>query len=218
MGYKTRNGLCALCFSLFGFLFVFIAFVTPCWLETDGKLENPKFIRLGLWEVCLNNFEDQRHWYDTKFTGCMWIFEEEYYILHDMLMPNFFVATQFFFTLSFTILLVGLFMIALFMCCSRDHEKFVLLLLMISSTLLAAAVSGTIAVVTFGVRGDGRDWMPNWEHNNMSWSYAFAVFGVLFLYTAGFLFLVEARRFRRRKLDALASQAAYHMEQHHQRT
>ncbi|KAG8238016.1 hypothetical protein J437_LFUL016235 [Ladona fulva] len=218
MGYKTKNGLFALIFTISGFSCVFIAFVTPYWLENDGQHENPKFQRLGLWEVCLNDFDDVRHWYDTKFNGCMWIFEEEYYIIHDILLPGFFVATQFFFTLTFTILLLGMLMVALFMCCSRDHDRFVLLLLMIGSTHVTAAISGTIAVVTFGARGDGRDWMPNWEHNNMSWSYAFAVFGVMFLYAAGVLFLVEARRFKRRKDNEMATQAAYHMEQQHQRT
>jgi len=29
------------------FLFIIIAFSTPAWLETDGYLENPKFVRIG---------------------------------------------------------------------------------------------------------------------------------------------------------------------------
>lgn len=35
-----------------------------------------------------------------------------------------------------------------------------------------------IAVIIFGARGDGRDWMPNWEHNDMGWAYALAVLGI----------------------------------------
>lgn len=59
---------------------------------------------------------------------------------------------------------------------------------------LFPAFSGTIAVYIFGLYGDGRDWMPNWEHNNIGWSYALAVIGVIGSYVSGTLYLVEARR------------------------
>lgn len=42
--------------------------------------------------------------------------------------------------------------------------------------------------------------MPNWEHNDLSWSYVFAVIGSLLLFPAGALFLTEARRARYRRL------------------
>jgi len=76
------------------------------------------------------------------------------------------------------------------------------------------AVSGTIAVIIFGACGDGRDWMPNWEHNNISWSHALAVFGVLFLYISGVLYLVEGRvHHKKRERAREATHSAYHMEQ-----
>ena len=51
---------------------------------------------------------------------------------------GFFVATQFFFTLCFTLLLIATFLVALYMCCSREHERFVMLLLVIGSDLVIA--------------------------------------------------------------------------------
>jgi TRAP-type C4-dicarboxylate transport system permease small subunit len=76
------------------------------------------------------------------------------------------------------------------------------------------AVSGTIAIIIFGACGDGRDWMPNWEHNNISWSYALAVFGVLFLYISGILYLVEGRvHHKKRQRTQETTHSAYHMEQ-----
>ncbi|XP_046988536.1 uncharacterized protein LOC124594220 [Schistocerca americana] len=210
---KTKTGKTAVAFSILAFLFIFISFVTPYWLETDGKLQNPKFIRIGLWQVCFNGLEEIHHWYDPKFYGCWWVFEEEYYIIHDLLLPGFFVATQFFFTLSFTLLLIASFLVALYTCCSKDHDRFVLLLFVIGSDMILAAISGTLAVIIFGARGDGRDWLPNWEHNEISWSYALAVFGVVFLYLSGILFLVEGRVHRKRqKREREAAQSAYHME------
>ncbi|KDR20697.1 uncharacterized protein LOC110828763 [Zootermopsis nevadensis] len=214
MGRKSRTGLVATAFAALAFVFIFIAFVSPYWLETDGKLKDPKFLNIGLWQVCFQGFVDPRHWYETEFYGCWWVFEEEYYIIHDILLPGFFVATQFFFTLCFTLLLIASFLVPLYLCCSREHERFVLLLLVIGTDLTIAAVSGTIAVIIFGACGDGRDWMPNWEHNNISWSYALAVFGVLFLYISGILYLVEGRvHHKKRERAREATHSAYHMEQ-----
>lgn len=65
-----------------------------------------------------------------------------------------------------------------------------------------------IAVITFGARGDGRDWMPNWEHNDMGWSFALAVVGVLMLAPSGVLFLVEARRERYKRLNEIGTREA----------
>lgn len=59
----------------------------------------------------------------------MWVFEEEYYIIHDYLLPGFYIATQFFFTLCFTLLLVAAIMTAAFIGCDRDDDRYVMLLL-----------------------------------------------------------------------------------------
>lgn len=55
--------------------------------------------------------------------------------------------------------------------------------------------------------------MPNWEHNNIGWSYAVAVFGVVFLYIAGILYLAEGRK-RKIRQESEESQArlAFHLE------
>lgn len=195
---KSKTGLVATICTGVAFILILIAFTTPNWLETDGKLKDPKFVRIGLWQVCFQGFEDPYHLYDTKFNSCWWVFEEEYYIIHDILLPDFFVATQFFFTLCMTLLLIGSFLTILYTCCSRQHDKYQFLLWVTGGNLTLAGISGVIAVIIFGARGDGRDWMPNWEHNDISWSYALAVVGSFTLISAGILFLVEGRRHRKK--------------------
>ncbi|XP_015516518.1 uncharacterized protein kune [Neodiprion pinetum] len=207
---KSRTLKVAAACTALAFAFVVIAFTTPYWLETDGKLPNPKFIRLGLWEACFHNFEDIRHLYDTRFNSCWWIFEEEYYIIQDFLLPEFFVATQFFFTLCFTLLLVGGFLTLICTFGSRRNDKYQLILWANGGTLTLSATFGIIAVIIFGARGDGRDWMPNWEHNDVGWSYALAVVGTVFLYIGGILFLIEGRRTRKREQKSLMADQKTH--------
>jgi hypothetical protein len=73
------------------------------------------------------------------------------------------------------------------------------------------AFLGSIAVIVFGAMGDSRAWMPDWQNNYLSWSFAFAVIGVFGEYVAGILFLVEARiQDKQRKMRE--SHSAYTME------
>lgn len=163
---------------------------------------------LGLWEVCFKHFRDINRWYPTEFNGCMWVFEEEYYIIHDYLLPNFYLATQFFFTLCFTLLLLSILMTILFLGCSKDNERYILLLLSNGAALITAGLSGFIACIIFGLNGDSRDWMPNWEHNNMGWAFALGVIGSFILFPAGVLFLVEGRRIKYRRLNEIGNREA----------
>lgn len=48
----------------------------------------------------------------------------------------------------------------------------------------------TIAVLVFAVRGDARDWMPDWRKNHISWAYALAVVAAVAQYGTSILFLV----------------------------
>ncbi|CAG9771924.1 unnamed protein product [Ceutorhynchus assimilis] len=212
MGIKTKTGLAAIAVTVTAFIFILLAFVTPYWLVNDGLVPDSNFQKIGLWEVCLNKFEDFRHQYDYKFTGCWWVFEEEYYIINDFLLPGFFIATQFFFTLCMTLVLVAAFLTWLYCFCSRDHDKYLLLLLSNGANLILAGFCGLIGVLIFGFNGDNRDWMPHWQHNDLSWSFGLACVGSLLLFPAGALFLVEARRVKYRRLRGSIPQSHYSIE------
>lgn len=162
--------------------------------------------------MCFRNLEEFKHQYDTRFTGCWWVFEEEYYIIHDFLLPGFFIGTQFFLTLSMTLLLIAIFLTWLYCFCSRHHDKYVLLLFSIGANLILSGICGLLGVSIFGAYGDRRDWMPNWEHNNLGWSFALAATGSLMLLPAGALFLIEAKRFRYRNLQESQPPSQYNMD------
>jgi len=70
---------------------------------------------------------------------------------------------------------------------------------------------GTIAVITFGALGDSRDWMPDFEHNFLSWSFGLAVVGTFGLYLCATLFYIEAKVQAKKQRDT-TSQATFSLE------
>jgi len=176
------------------FIIFLTAFFSPYWLQSfsSERLPSPKFKNLGLWEVCMNGFFDMRHQYETRFYGCKHILLEEYMIIWDELIPPFMVATQFFYTLSLIAMLIAILFVTMYLLCIDDYYK-ISVLKWTGIDLIVAGALGTIALIIFGALGDGRNYMPEWEHNYLSWSFGLAFVGVIFQYIAGVLFIVEAR-------------------------
>lgn len=208
MGASNRNTQIAVGISAVAFLLFIIAFATPYWLVTDGRLHNPRFKNLGLWEVCFHDFQDIHRFYDTLFRGCMWVFEEEYYIIHDFLLPGFYIAVQVFATLCLVMCLVAIPLTFSFLRTSRDDDRYVFLLLTIGFCQIVASVFGFLAVVIFGAYGDSRDWMPHWQNNDMGWSFALGVVGAILLMPSGVLYMIEARRERYKRLNEISTREA----------
>ncbi|KAF0301844.1 hypothetical protein FJT64_003055 [Amphibalanus amphitrite] len=178
--------------TLISLLAVVIAFATPHWLETDGSLDEPKFVKLGLWTVCFDKFQERLRLYDTEFSGCRWVLDEEYQIIDYLVRPPFFVAVQLFFTLCFLACLLAGVMVMAAVCC-MEHEREGSFLKATSFVLGFAAVTGTIAVITFGALGDERDWMPDYDHNNLSWSFGLGAVGSVLAALGAILLWVESR-------------------------
>lgn len=47
MAMKTKTGVCAIVITAIASLFVLISFCTSYWLVNDGKIADPKFVRIG---------------------------------------------------------------------------------------------------------------------------------------------------------------------------
>ncbi|KAH8856346.1 PMP-22/EMP/MP20/Claudin tight junction [Schistosoma japonicum] len=54
------------------FVFLLISFVTPYWLQSWPRLHTP-FLRLGLWEFCVNGFVQRLDPNMISYYGCWWI-------------------------------------------------------------------------------------------------------------------------------------------------
>jgi len=66
-------------------------------------------------------------------------------------------------------------------------------------------------VIVFGALGDSRDWMPDFEHNFLSWSFGLGVVGTFGLFLTSALFYVEAK-VQAKKQMSTASQHTFALE------
>ncbi|XP_074603573.1 uncharacterized protein LOC141857064 isoform X2 [Brevipalpus obovatus] len=196
-------------FTFTSCIIVLIAFSTPYWLASDGYSHLKRFRNLGLWEACFYYFEDPYLRYDIQYRGCRWILDEDLYFLAFFLRPPFFVATQTLYTLGFVFLLLAVIgVLAIQLCFVVDKEMYAMRVL--SIIMFLSALFCTTACIIFGIKGDDRDWMPDPEHNYLSWSFALAVVGVFFQWMASILFWVENRILYKKELK---KQNSFDMEQ-----
>ncbi|XP_076325981.1 uncharacterized protein LOC143233537 isoform X2 [Tachypleus tridentatus] len=201
----------AFCVTSVVLVLMFIAFTTPNWLASDPRFYGADFVKLGLWETCFRSLASPHDLEQRKYyAGCSWIFNDEYRNLRKFLEPPFFVAVQVLFTFGFiSLLLACVLLLALQIC--FPSEKEVLAMKLLSLLMLIAGICCTIALITFGARGDGRDWMPDPDHNYLSWSFGLGVVGAFLEYVVSLLFLVESRLAKKRL--AIREQQNYNLEQ-----
>jgi len=176
-------------------VFVFVSFVSPHWLMNIEEFGESPFLNIGLWEVCFNEFSDLTHRYDRVYDGCYWTLAEELHVIDDLSRRPFFVAVQTFMTFVFILSLLTLCFTVVLASCAEEFEKGLLKLSFVVHFLSFGL--GMIAVLIFAVLGDGREWMPHWEHNYLHWGFAFAVIGVLLQFVAGILFWIQYRIVKR---------------------
>jgi hypothetical protein len=125
------------------------------------------------------------------------------------------VATQFFYTLSLIAMLIAILFVSMYLLCIDDYYKISVLkwsgidlivagfslffnsnsksLRILYQIIYISGALGTIALIIFGAKGDGRNYMPEWEHNYLSWSFGIAFLAMIFQYIAGVLFIIEGR-------------------------
>merc|ERR1711953_335546 len=95
-------------------------------------------------------------------------------------------------------------MVMMYLLCIDDYYR-VKVLRWIGFDLMVGAA--------FGAMGDGRNFMPDWEHNYLSWSFGLAFVGVVMMYVTAVLFLVEARIMQRKEIARdLQEKQQYPME------
>lgn len=110
------------------------------------------------------------------------------------------MITQVLFTAGFLLLiLVCAGILAVQQCFVIEREDYALRALSVASAI--SATSCTSAVVIFALNGDRKDWMPDPEHNFLSWSFAAAAVGSTLLWVVSLLFYIDMRLMIKRELS-----------------
>lgn len=179
-------------FGLSGVAFfcMVMAFSSPNWMESFEQADS-KFVKLGLWEVCFNDYTFYKDYQGKRYRGCWYIFSYEYRPIWEWLSPPWFISVQV--MISVTLLCQGLvvvFLLSLLVrCCPNQVES---IMLMISSIMMfLCGLLIAISLIVFGVKSEDRQWMPRPDQNFLSWSFGicvmsgfFSLFGAMCLLVA----------------------------------
>lgn len=68
-------------------LFNFISFVSSHWIVSINQ-ENFGFVRLGLWEVCFDNFIFAGDYISKAYDGCWYVFRQEFKYIRFWINPR----------------------------------------------------------------------------------------------------------------------------------
>ncbi|XP_050514557.1 uncharacterized protein LOC126889891 [Diabrotica virgifera virgifera] len=219
---RSLAGNAAIGFFVVAFVSIFVAFATPSWLVSDQRITGAKLDRLGLWVHCFRSLSDPYHSdqaYRRFFVGCRWIYDPfttGYDQIRGFLIPDFMIATQFFFTICFIAVLLGAIMsLIYFLCCGPEQKQFIILIIINSIVLFVGGIAGSIAVIVFACLANKNGWMPGHDNNFFGWSFALACIGVIACFVASVLFFVDVHVQRKKKRRLTESQSRFEMEPEH---
>ncbi|KAK4467888.1 hypothetical protein MN116_008499 [Schistosoma mekongi] len=170
------------------FVFLLISFVTPYWLQSWPRLHTP-FLRLGLWEFCVNGFVQRLDPNMVSYYGCWWILSPYLRNIFTDLVPFWFLIIQVMVTISLCLQIVAVVTLIAYMCKRIRHvERQSFFMSLITFCHSCSSILLFISVVIFGVNYQNEIWMPYPTLNWPSWSYGFAIL-------AGFASLLSAISF-----------------------
>lgn len=180
-------------------LVLLISFSAPYWLESWYETRgDTQFVRLGLWDVCFDNYRHPPYQYDETFTGCHWIHSYYYQNIRDWLMPGWFIFVQAMMTLALIFELIALIILSVLLM--RYLLRYEIVLLTAAFVLEALTALPTfLAVSVFGGMAFSRSWLLYPNFNHLSWAYAFAVVAFFFHSFTALMLLREAFNARERR-------------------
>jgi len=184
-------------------ILLLIAFASPYWLVSWDMTFSP-FKKMGLWEICFDNYRHPHYQFDKLFHGCHYVFSDEYRIIREWLLPGWLMAVQAFVTLAFMASLATQIMLA--MLVTRFPLQFVLNSEWILSVVCALGNAASaffmfLAVAVFGGECFRRDWVQYPTYNYLSWGYAFAVVSMFIFAFAAFSLWGESKEAKQRVIE-----------------
>ncbi|KAL5014435.1 hypothetical protein ScPMuIL_008705 [Solemya velum] len=188
--------IAGLVLSILALIFLIVAFSTPYWLQSFESSDN-RFIKLGLWEACFNDYTYYKDYMGKRYDGCWWIFSYEYRPIWSWLNPPWFLGIQILLTLTLLTKLASVILQLMLMVKCCPSTKATCLDFLNSGMMFGSGAIIAISCILFGINSDAdREWLPRPEQNYLSWSFGMCVFSGFLAIFAGMCLVVEAIRFR----------------------
>lgn len=173
------------------FVILLIAFACPYWLSSYGHTSS-KFKHMGLWDFCFQDYRHPFYQYDTKFTGCHWIYSNVFLNVRDWLQPAWLIFVQTMMTFALCLSAIGLISVsALFMHYLIRFQIAILLLAFVCHLFVALFLG--FAVTVFALKAFDRNWIQYPNFNHLDWAYILAVISFLGNCATTYLYLGEIR-------------------------
>lgn len=184
--------------SFISYLILLISFASPYWLSSY-KFTDSAFKRLGLWDFCFLDYRHPSYQYDTKFTGCHWIFSPVYTNIRDWLQPPWFMFVQAVVTIALCVSTLGLMVISIiFMHFLIQYQLMILCLSLLCHMLTTMLL--TFGLVTFYLKAFDRTWIMYPQFNHVDWAFFFALVSMGGNAFASYLYYEEMKELKGRML------------------
>lgn len=179
-----------------GGLFLTVSFFSPYWISSYEESFST-FKNMGVWEYCFENFRFPYYQYDRVFDGCRGIFNDDYYVIREWLLPGWLLAVQFFISIALFCSLGGQLLLSGVVI--RYPQQFVLRYehVLITVSCVGAAIATfciLMMIIIFPLNCWRRDWMMYPRFNRLAWAYYCLFFTFLFHFAGSLYLYTESRR------------------------
>jgi hypothetical protein len=159
--------------AFISYLILLISFASPYWLSSY-KFTDSTFKRLGLWDFCFQDYRHPSYQYDTKFTGCHWIYSPIYTNIRDWLQPTWFMFVQAVMTIALCVSTLGLLAVSIiFMHFLIQYQLIILCLTLVCHLLTTLLIF--FALITFYYKAFDKSWIMYPDFNHVDWAFFFAL-------------------------------------------
>lgn len=184
--------------AFISYLILLISFASPYWLSSY-KFTDSAFKRLGLWDFCFQDYRHPSYQYDTKFTGCHWIYSPVYTNIRDWLQPTWFMFVQAVMTIALCVSTLGLLAVSIIFM----HFLIQYQLIILSITLVCHVFTTMLlffALSTFYFKAFDKSWIMYPDFNHVDWAFFFALVSLGGNGFASYLYYQEIKTLKERML------------------
>ncbi|KAL5103775.1 hypothetical protein TcWFU_008994 [Taenia crassiceps] len=164
-------------------------FVSPYWIVSINR-ENFGFVRLGLWEVCFDNFIFAGDYISKAYNGCWYVFRQEFKYIRFWINPPWFIFIQVTSVVNIVFSLGSLLLIL--QNAAGIETKFCKLsntpIIFLQSVVVACL---TVITIMMGLVSKDRMWLPFSDRNTVGWGLGFAATGGILTLLSIFCLIVD---------------------------